>query len=263
MRRPILLPPRYISTTVKPANPPTPAVIALMYSISDYGALFDSAYPLAQIYRQVTGSATGAIGLLALALICITVSVVGATITAGRTLWTLGRDAATPFPHIIGRVDPRLGMPRNATLLTACLSTLIGIIYLGSATAFNAFVGSFICMTTSSYLAALLPHLLTGRRHIPVPGPFHMPGAAGIAVYTLACSYIMIWFVIYCFPYTLPTSAGTMNYTAVIWSGFTLMITVWWFIGAARYKGPPPITNWGPRPGEMEKGRRASATQNA
>lgn len=101
-------------------------LISILYAINDYDALFDSAYPIAEIYRQATGSASGAIGLLCLLLFCITLNVVGVYITAGRTLWTLARDRATPFPHFFSKVNQRLGMPLNATVACAIISTILG-----------------------------------------------------------------------------------------------------------------------------------------
>ncbi len=97
-------------------------IIAIMYAISDYDALFASAFPVAEIYRQATGSSAGAIGLLCLLLFCVAVCMVGVYITAGRTLWALARDGATPFPKWVGTVSPGLGMPLNATLACACRS---------------------------------------------------------------------------------------------------------------------------------------------
>lgn len=101
-------------------------IIAIMYAINDYDALFDAGFPTAEIYRQATGTAAGAIGLLVPFLICIAICMVGVYITAGRTLWTLGRDRATPFPHYVGKVSTRLGMPLVATLSCGCLVTVLG-----------------------------------------------------------------------------------------------------------------------------------------
>lgn len=97
-----------------------------MYAINDYDALFDAGFPLAEIYRQATGSAGGAIGLLIPFLLCICACLVGVYITAGRALWTLGRDKATPFPQHVGKVNLKLGMPLNATLACGCLVTVLG-----------------------------------------------------------------------------------------------------------------------------------------
>jgi hypothetical protein len=56
----------------------------------------------------------------------------------------------------------------------------------------------------------------------------------------------MVWFVIYCFPYALPTDAATMNYACLLWGGFTVFISLWWFFGARRdYEGPPVVHNGG------------------
>ncbi|RSL68020.1 hypothetical protein CEP54_002981 [Fusarium duplospermum] len=213
-------------------------LIAIMYAINDYDALFESAYPIAEIYHQATGSAAGATGLLSLVMICISLTVVGLYITCGRTLWALARDGATPFPGVLGHVHDRLDMPLWSTLATGVLVTVLGAIYVGSTTAFNAFVGSFILLSSSSFLACILPNLLTGRKNITY-GPFKMRGPVGFVINSVACAYMIIWGVIYCFPYALPTDAQSMNYTCVIWGGLTFLVGVWWF-GSARkgYHGP-------------------------
>lgn len=221
-------------------------LISILYAINDYDALLDSPYPIAEIYRQATGSSSGAVGLLALIMICIGICVVGLYITCGRTLWALARDGATPFPKILAKVDEKKGMPVNATLATALLVTILGAIYVGSTTAFNAFVGAFVVMSSSSYLTAILPNLLTGRKNITVWGSFHMKGAIGFIINGIACAYMIVWFVIYCFPYFLPTSAASMNYASVIWGGFTILIALWWFVAARKdYVGPPIVTDGG------------------
>lgn len=213
-------------------------LVAIMYAINDYDALFDSPYPIAEIYRQATGSAAGATGLLALVMICIGLTVVGLYITCGRTLWALARDRAAPFPSILGKVNRKLDMPLWSTVATAVLVTLLGCIYVGSTTAFNAFVGSFILLSSSSFLAAILPNLLTGRKNIKY-GPFHLKGWIGFALNGIACSYMLVWFVIYCFPYALPTNSQSMNYACLIWGGLTSLVCIWWFLGARKgYEGP-------------------------
>lgn len=213
-------------------------LIAIMYAINDYDALFESPYPIAEIYRQATGSAAGASGLLALVLMCIMLTVIGLYITCGRTLWALARDGATPFPKVLGQVHKGLDMPLWATLTTAVLVTLLGVIYVGSTTAFNAFVGSFILLSSSSYLAAILPNLLTRRKNITY-GPFRLRGILGFIINGIACTYMLVWGVIYCFPYALPTDAQSMNYACLIWGGLTIFVGAWWFGSARRgYQGP-------------------------
>lgn len=221
-------------------------LIAIMYAINDYDALFESSYPIAEIYKQATGSVNGAIGLLSLVLICIGICVIGLHITCGRTLWALSRDGATPFQRLISKVSRRHDMPFNATIVIAILVTTLGAIYVGSNTAFNAFVGSFVCMSSSSYIAAILPNLLTGRRNIQVYGPFHLKGALGFLFNGIASMFMVAWFVIYCFPFTVDPDARSVNYASLLWGGFTILVAFWWFLGAKNgYTGPPAVTAGG------------------
>ncbi|KAI0017013.1 amino acid permease [Xylariomycetidae sp. FL0641] len=216
-------------------------LVAVMYAVADYPAVLASPYPVAEIYRQATGSAAGASALLALSLACVALTVAGLYITCGRALWALARDGATPFPRHLGRVDPRLGMPAWATVATAALVTALGCIYVGSETAFNAFISAFLQLSTSSFLAAILPNLLTGRKNIRY-GPFHMRGWTGFVVNGLACAYMLVWFVIFSFPYALPTTPQTMNYSCLIWGGLTVFVAAWWVFKARHgYEGPARI----------------------
>lgn len=202
--------------------------------------------PLASLYHQITGSAAGATGLLFLVLVLVLLSCTGDYITASRTLWTLARDEATPFPRCLGRVSPTHKSPFNATLFCGIFSTCLALIYLGSSTAFSAFVNCFVLLSTLSYLAALVPFILTGRfSHAGnpsgngmIPGPFKMSPAVGYSLNVVACLYMLAFNIIYCFPYTATVTAENMNYTCLIAGGLTVIVTVWWIFKMKSYKGP-------------------------
>ena len=218
-------------------------VIAILYAISDLPSVLSgsASFPLAEIYHQATGSNAGTVGLLALILFPVICTCIGCYIDAGRVLWTLARDNATPFSGTISQVSTRWRNPFNATLVCGCVSTVLGCIYVGSSTAFNAFVGSFVLLSSVSYLAAILPHLLTRRSNV-VPGPFWMKGAWGFIVNGISCAYIIVFAIIYCFPFALPVDAGNMNYASLITGGLTVFVAVWWVFRARKgYTGPPPV----------------------
>jgi len=213
-------------------------LVSILYAINDLHALSSSAFPLAEIYAQATGSRAGTIGLLFLLLVTVVLTSVTCNITVGRGLWTLARDGATPFSGFLSKVSPERGMPFNATLACAVLNTLLACLYLGSTTAFSALAGAFVLLTTSSYTAAILPNLLTGRKNIKF-GPFHLKGWLGFVMNSIACVYMIVFFVIFCFPFYLPTSAKTMNYSALIFGGLTIFISAWYFLGGRKdYTGP-------------------------
>ncbi|GAM34445.1 hypothetical protein TCE0_015f02031 [Talaromyces pinophilus] len=218
-------------------------LLALLYSISDINTVVESSFnfPLAQIYLQATGSRAGALGLLIVIFLPSLCACIAAYITAGRVLWTLGRDGATPFSKVVGKIDIRHKNPMNSTLICGVTGTAFGGIYMGSETAFNAFVSSFVILMSLSYIATLGPHLFQ-RRHSVVRGPFWLKGAAGYIVGGISCAYLVACIVIFCFPYTIPTSAISMNYTSVITGGVTALVTAWWFWKRrTEYVGPQMV----------------------
>ncbi|KAF7164448.1 hypothetical protein CNMCM5623_008995 [Aspergillus felis] len=216
-------------------------MIAVFYSINDLDLVMSNPYgfPLAEIYRQATGTRGGSLGLLIVAFLPTVITCAGCYITAGRTLWTLSRDKATPFSGWLGRINTRMHNPFNATLVCGVIITILACIYVGSTTAFNAFVGCFVQLSSLSYLAAILPHVLT-RRSTFQPGYFWM-GRIGYVINTLSSIYIVAFIVIFCFPSSMPTSAATMNYASLMTGGLTIFVAVWWFFRGGSYEGPKNI----------------------
>lgn len=216
-------------------------LIALFYSIQDLDAVFGTSisyFPTAEIYRQATGSEAGAIGLIAVLFLATFPTLIGTFVTGGRMWWSLARDGATPFSSYFAQVHPTLNCPVRATVAMSGLVTCLGCIYVGSTTAFQALISSFIVLSTLSYFGAILPHVLTGRRNI-VPGPFYMGKSLGMAVNIGSLLYILVTVVFFCFPLVMPATAQNMNYTSVITVGLMTLTAVWWFFrGRSEYRGP-------------------------
>ena len=205
--------------------------IALCYAITNIDDIFTSPInelPLAAIYYQATGNSNAATtALLVMFLINNIVTIPGAYITAGRMLWTMARDEAVPFSPFVAKVSSRFRNPFNSTLIVGIVCTILGLVYIGSPLAFNAFIGVFAILTTMSYLAAILPHLLF-RRQFVKPGPFWMKGIWGYIISGTACGYIIVFNILYMFPYSMPVSAQTMNYSCVMAGGTSILAGLWY-----------------------------------
>ncbi|KAL8867156.1 MAG: hypothetical protein Q9174_005841, partial [Haloplaca sp. 1 TL-2023] len=214
-------------------------VIAILYGITDLDSVLESTYlfPLAEIYRQVADSSAGAVGLLFLAFLPLFGSSIGTQVVASRMFWTLARDRATPFSHFFANVDKSTHNPFRAILACGVFCTAMGCIYVGSTTAFSAFVGCYVILSTLSHLAAILPHLLGGRKNV-TPGWFWMKGPVGFIVNGVSCAYIVVFVVIFCFPFALPTDAASMNYASLITGGLSLFVLAFWFVRQGTYVGP-------------------------
>jgi choline transport protein len=236
-------------------------MIAIFYTISSMDSVLNAPYfPLATIYSQATSSNAGTMGLLFIIFVPVFCCCVGTYITAGRCLWTIARDGAVPFSGTFGRVSGRWKNPWNATLFCGCFSTVLGAIYVGSSTAFNAFVGSFVVLSTLSYLASILPFMLTGRfsqskeqngnANGMRPGWFEMGHWTGYVVNGISCVYIVVFVVIYCFPYSMPVTAANMNYACLITGTITLVAGGWWVVRGKGYVGPKAMIHMGEERGE-------------
>ncbi|TQB67712.1 hypothetical protein MPDQ_004906 [Monascus purpureus] len=211
----------------------------IFYGIYDLDAVVKSAdlFPLTEIYRQTTGSAGGSLGLLIVAMIPLFAAIIGCYLTSSRVFWTLARDHAAPCSHFFSRINRTQRNPFNSILLCGLFCTVLGCIYVGNSTAFSAFADSFVVLTSLSYLAAILPHLLTNRANLR-PGWFRMKGYVGYVVNAISSLYIIVFVVLFCFPFAMPTDPQNMNYTCLITGGLSLFIVAFWFWRQGDYEGP-------------------------
>ncbi|KXH69131.1 choline transporter [Colletotrichum salicis] len=219
--------------------------VALSYAITDITALQGgfNAFPLTNIYVQATTSSNGirnpgaAFGLLFIMLGCTLTCCVGLTLTVSRTYWALARDNAVPLSNVFAQVNERLSCPVWSTLFVCVVATGLGAIPLGSSAAFLALASSFIILTSVSYAIPFAANMLSGRKYFP-RGPFHL-GKAGYIINGLAVLFIILFDIMFCFPFVLPTTVATMNWSAVILVGTVAITGLWWVVHAVHhYPGP-------------------------
>ncbi|CAG9982993.1 unnamed protein product [Clonostachys byssicola] len=216
-------------------------LITTFYAVHEPSDLFSptsSLFPMVDVFIQATGTKAGALGLVIVMIAPALFMSVGGFLTASRIVYTMARDHGTPFSATMAQIHPRWENPFAATLCCAILSTLMGFIYLGSSTAFYAFVGCFVNLTILSYFGAIFPYLITGRKYV-TRGWFRMPNYLFVPLATLSCLYVVTFFVIFCFPPALPVDAVNMNYTSVMIAGLSALMGIYWFLKARyQYKGP-------------------------
>ncbi|OHE91255.1 choline transporter [Colletotrichum orchidophilum] len=245
--------------------------VALSYAITDITALQggSNSFPLANIYVQATTGSNGvrnpgaAFGLLFIVLGCTLTCCVAANLTASRTYWALARDNAVPLSSVFAQVNERLSCPVWSTLFVCVVATALGAIPLGSSTAFLALTSSFIILTTVSYAIPFAANMLSGRKYFP-SGSFHL-GKAGYLINGLAVLFIVLFDILFCFPFVLPTTVATMNWSSVILVGTVAITGLWWAVHAVHhYPGPKVmglyIDTEGVRPIATEKDVAAAAS---
>jgi amino acid transporter len=125
-----------------------------------------SGQPVPTILKSAVGSSGGAIGLLIPLLVLALMCGIGCTTAASRCTWAFARDGAIPGSRWWKQVNKTLDVPLNAMMLSMTVQIILGIIYFGSAAAFNAFSGVGVICLTVSYAAPIAVSLLGGRSHL-------------------------------------------------------------------------------------------------
>jgi amino acid transporter len=122
--------------------------------------------PLPFILRSAIGNEGGAFALCVPIMILSILCGVACTTAASRCVWAFSRDGAIPGSRLWKQVNRKLDMPLNAMLLGTVVELLLGLIYFGSAAAFNAFSGSGVIFLTIAYVMPIAVNLFTGRKHL-------------------------------------------------------------------------------------------------
>ncbi|CAG8908874.1 unnamed protein product [Penicillium egyptiacum] len=211
-------------------------LLSLMFSVQDYGSLADThtGLPLAELFWQATSTRGGAFGLVFMVWIALGPCVIGSQLSTGRVFWAFARDEGLPLSKIWARVNPKLGSPFNAQLCVAVIVGLLGCIYLGSSTAFNAMMSSAVTINNFAYLVPILTNVLLFRRTMH-RGPFFMGQKFGMTVNIIAVAWLVFAIIFFSFPYQMPVTVSNMNYTCVVVGGFLSIELAWWLIAGKRY----------------------------
>ncbi|RLM00748.1 hypothetical protein CFD26_108657 [Aspergillus turcosus] len=211
-------------------------LLSLMYSVQDYSSLASTqtGLPLAEIFRQVTQTRGGAFALTFMLWVALGPCMIGSQLSTGRVFWAFARDGGLPLSRIWAKVNPRLESPFNAQLCVGVIVALLGCIYLGSSTAFNALMSSAVTINNLAYLVPILTNVLVGRRTMH-RGPFFLSHVPGMAVNIITVAWLVFAIVFFSFPYYMPVTASNMNYTCVCVGGFLLIELLWWMVAGKKY----------------------------
>ncbi|CAL3967036.1 unnamed protein product [Diplocarpon coronariae] len=215
-------------------------LIPILFVLPDVSLLLGVAngQPIGLIFKIATGSAGGGFALLFLILGILFFAGVGALTAASRCTYAFARDGAIPGSTLWKRVDKRLDIPLWSLVLATLVDSILGCIYFGSTSAFNAFTGvATICLSVS-YGIPILVSLLRGRRAVR-HSSFSL-GRFGFFINAATTVWIAFAIVLFCMPTAIPVTSVSMNYASVVFSGFAMISVVWYIIsGRKNFTGPP------------------------
>ncbi|KAK1750375.1 choline transport protein [Echria macrotheca] len=218
-------------------------LVPLMFVLPDLAELvaLPSGQPVPSIIKSAVGSSGGAIGLLLPLMVLAILCGVACTTAASRCTWAFARDGAIPGSKWWSKVHPTLDLPLNAMMLSMAIQIVLGLIYFGSSTAFNAFSGVGVITLTLSYAAPIVSSMIERRAQMK-SAKFPL-GKLGWFCNIIAVGWTALAVPLFCMPAYIPVTAATVNYAPVVFVAFTAVSGVWYFVwGRKHYRGPPTET---------------------
>ncbi|KAF2851897.1 amino acid permease [Plenodomus tracheiphilus IPT5] len=201
-------------------------------------------FPFMQIFLDATKSTAGATVLSAiLTAIAIAATAAGVTSTS-RTVWAFARDKALPFDRYFSHVNHKSQIPVRAVAAVTILQMLLGFIYLGSSTAFNAILSMAVLGLYASYLIPIVYFMIYGRPNFTARdyGSFKMPKTIGLATNLLACAWLILAMVFSTFPTFMPVTPQNMNYSSVVMVGWVVVGAIYYVV-KGRHKFEVPVVD--------------------
>ncbi|PHH62116.1 hypothetical protein CDD81_7547 [Ophiocordyceps australis] len=220
--------------------------ILLLFSAGSLESLVSTptGFPYMQIFLDATKS-RAAVTVLSLNLVLVaTAATIAGVTSTSRTLWAFARDKATPCHEYLSAVNPSVQLPVRAVLVVLVFQFLLGLIYIGNATAFNAILSMAIIGLYLSYTLPIYYMFFYGRRKLRREdyGPFRLKPWIGNIFNVVAMIWMLIAMFFSTFPTTYPVTAENMNYCVVVlagWGSFGLF----YYLFAGKKKFQLPITD--------------------
>ncbi|TDZ31462.1 Choline transport protein [Colletotrichum spinosum] len=195
--------------------------VAMLYSFTDIEPVLSSPLPILEIWSQASGSSAAATVFVLVLTTCGCFACTGALQTASRLTWSFARDDAVAFSPFLRKVNGRLGVPVNALLVNSALVGVLGFVFLGSSTAFNALVATGLILQQVSFAfpaALALYHRTKGREAFERVLPrrrFRLPRVVGFAANILTVVTGAVALIFYDFPVVMPVTASNMSENAL------------------------------------------------
>lgn len=199
-----------------------------------------------QLFLNVTNSpAAASIMTLLVSLVAVAANAAGTTATS-RTAWAFARDNGLPASGFFSEVNSGFKVPIRMVLMVNLLQMLLGLIYLGSSTAFNAVLSMAILGMYASYFSPILFMFMYGRRtNSPIvrglgSKTFNLGPRWGPVVNVIAMMWLIVAMVFSTFPTVEPVTPMNMNYCVVVTMGWVFIGALYYYFmgGKRRFTGP-------------------------
>ena len=221
--------------------------VVLLFCLGDLDELLatTTGFPFMQLFLNSTKSRAGATILsLMVSLIAVAGAFAG-LISTSRTAWAFARDGGMPYSKYFAHVDSKHQVPVRMCVLLTVLQALLGLLYVGNTTAFNAVLSMAILGCYASYVLPIAYMLAYGRKpsahRIVRFGPYNL-GKWGPAINILALLWGTLAMLFSMFPSLQPVTAENMNYSSVVMGGWVVLGAAYFVVFQRKsYTGPSDL----------------------
>ncbi|KAL4892546.1 putative GABA permease [Aspergillus ambiguus] len=217
-------------------------LLTLLFCMGDMNTALNSStgFPFIEIFKNATGGAAASSAMTSTLIAMAGLATIPLMASTARMVWSLARDQAVPFSGYLSKVNSRTELPTRAVLATSAIMVLLGLVNVGSTTAFNAIISLAIFGLHISYLVPI-GFLLWRRLATPgvlAYGPWKL-GRFGVATNIISLVYLTYTSVFMVFPPYQPVTPVNMNYACLIFGAVLIFSAIYWvYKGRKVYEGP-------------------------
>lgn len=237
-------------------------VTVLLFYIGPLETTSTAPLPLIYVVYHATGSKTAANTLVSLIAVVIFLALFNMLASVSRLVWAFASDNGMPFSiffscvrrvhspkprqkprqafenprakHYASQVQPHFKLPINALMLLVAVVVCLSLVYIASATPFNALISLQALALHVSYFLPILFLLLRKLRGPSIsPGPFRLR-ALGIPINLFALAYLVYVVIWMPFPQVLPVTRDNMNYAGPIFGAVLVGALIHYLARGAR-----------------------------
>ncbi|KAF2681838.1 amino acid transporter [Lentithecium fluviatile CBS 122367] len=214
--------------------------LVVAYTVVDIDTVLESdlGQPFAAYLMQCMPQKT-VLAILSLTIIAGFSMGQGCMIAASRVTFAYARDDCFPGSRWWKQVNPTTLTPVNAVWFNCVIGILCLLLIFGGELAVGALfsigaIAAFVAFTTPIFIRVFF----VGNRFRA--GPWNL-GRYSIPIGTVASAFVILMVPILCFPSVrgADLTPDVMNWTALVYGGPMLIVTLWWFVSARKwFKGP-------------------------
>lgn len=206
-------------------------VIIVLFCLGDLTALIESptGFPVIQLFYNTTSSQVATCFMCGMITVVAVLSNIACTQSCSRTTLMFARDGGLPFSSYFSQIDQKRQVPTRTIVLSSMIQAVLGVIYIGNTTAFNAILQIAVVGLYLSYLLPTIMFCFHGRRKMTyTPGPFNL-GRWGLPINLIAIAFTALCSILLLIPSYMPLTAANMNYSSAVLGLVLIIATVTWF----------------------------------